>query len=85
MAAFTILARSIPLMVTTKSLALAANQGISIADGSILDTGNGNDRISGNGNIGTGIYNGSITFNTGDGNDTIEGSGGSYGIYNKDL
>jgi hypothetical protein len=34
-------------MVTTKSLALPANQGISIADGSTFDTGNGNDRISG--------------------------------------
>jgi hypothetical protein len=57
---------------------------ISITQGSIFDTGNGNDRISGGGGD-TGISNASFTFNTGDGNDTIEGGAGANGIKNKGL
>jgi hypothetical protein len=62
----------------------ARKVGISSAQGSILDTGNGNDRISGGG-LDTGISNASFTFNTGDGNDTIYGGGGPTGIENKGL
>jgi hypothetical protein len=58
--------------------------GIKIADGSIFDTGNGNDHIGGSG-FSAGISNASFTFNTGDGNDTIVGGGGSMGIENKGL
>jgi hypothetical protein len=49
------------------------------AEGSIFDTGDGNDRIRG-ASYG-GIYNGSNNFTTGDGNDTIEG-GFSTNYYN---
>jgi hypothetical protein len=58
--------------------------GISSTQGSILDTGNGNDLISG-GSFGIGISNASFTFNTGEGNDTIQGGGGSRGIENEGL
>ncbi len=63
---------------------------ILIQDGSIFDTGDGNDRIKGNNNdisfnynFSAAISNRSYDFNTGDGNDTIEGNGGIRGIYNE--
>jgi len=58
--------------------------GILIAEGSIFDTEDGDDRISGTspfdsvaryGRTTRGIVNESFSFNTGDGNDTIEGIG----------
>jgi hypothetical protein len=58
--------------------------GILIAEGSIFDTEEGDDRISGTGDFYAvaiygrttrGIVNRSFSFNTGDGNDTIEGTG----------
>jgi hypothetical protein len=43
-----------------------------------LDTGRGDDIITGNGSIG--LYNTSANFNTGDGNDTITGNCTEYGV-----
>lgn len=61
------------------------DSGILILDG-ILDTGNGNDTVSGNGgindigNAGFGINNQDGTISTGNGNDVITGTGGNGGI-----
>jgi hypothetical protein len=57
--------------------------GISISN-SILDTGKGDDVITGSTNSGKGIENIQSTFNTGDGNDTIIGNSpsGGWGIIN---
>jgi hypothetical protein len=68
----------------TTELSVSSYGGILIAEGSIFDTEDGDDRISGTGDFDAvasqgrttrGIVNRSFSFNTGDGNDTIEGTG----------
>jgi hypothetical protein len=59
--------------------------GLGILNKGTINTGNGNDTISGSGGVGIGISN-QGTINTGNGNDTISGSSGrSLGILNSSI